>query len=68
MSGYIETVQELEALYTRAPSEAALRKVATRLTPLYRQWISAARFCILSTVGPQGTDGSPRGDVGPVAV
>lgn len=26
----------------------------------------AARFCVLSSVGPAGTDGSPRGDVDPV--
>jgi PPOX class probable FMN-dependent enzyme len=26
----------------------------------------ASRFCILSTVGPEGTDASPRGDDGPV--
>jgi len=63
----IETVEALEALYAASPGEAALRKVATRLTPKYREWIMASRFCILSTVGPEGTDGSPRGDLGPVA-
>ena len=26
----------------------------------------ASKFCILSTVGPDGTDGTPRGDDGPV--
>jgi PPOX class probable FMN-dependent enzyme len=26
----------------------------------------ASRLCIVSTVGPEGTDGSPRGDDGPV--
>ena len=26
----------------------------------------AVRLCVLSTVGPEGTDGSPRGDDGPV--
>ncbi len=36
------------------------------MTPLYRKWIMASRFCVLSTVGPEGTDGSPRGDDGPV--
>lgn len=43
-----------------------MRKVAPHLTPLYRKWIMASRFCILSTVGHEGTDGSPRGDDGPV--
>ena len=62
---YLENPAELEALYGEPPS-AALRKVATRLTPLYRKWIMASRFCVVSTVGPDGTDGSPRGDDGPV--
>ena len=61
----IGSVGELEALYG-TPREAALRKVADRLTPEYRRWIAASRFCILSTVGPGGTDASPRGDDGPV--
>jgi PPOX class probable FMN-dependent enzyme len=61
----IEDLAALEALYDR-PSPAAMTKVARRLTPQYRAWIGAARFCILSTVGPDGTDASPRGDDGPV--
>jgi len=61
----IETLEALEALYGKS-SVAATRKVVTRLTPLYRQWIMASRFCVVSTVGPEGTDGSPRGDDGPV--
>ena len=36
------------------------------MTPLYRRWIMASRFCVLATVGPDGTDASPRGDDGPV--
>ena len=35
------------------------------MTPLYRKWIMASRLCVLSNVGPDGTDGSPRGDDGP---
>ncbi len=61
----IKTVEALDALYGPA-SPVALKKVRTALTPLYRQWIEASRFCILTTVGPEGTDGSPRGDDGPV--
>jgi PPOX class probable FMN-dependent enzyme len=30
--------------------------------------IERSRFCILTTVGPEGTDGSPRGDDGPVVM
>jgi len=66
MTGYISTIEALEALYEASPPEAALRKVAQRLTPTYRRWIMASRFCVVSTVGPEGTDGTPRGDVGPV--
>lgn len=63
----IEDVAALEALYG-PPGAPALRKVADRLTPLYRKWIMASKLCILTTVGPQGTDGSPRGDDGPVVL
>ena len=62
---FIEDIEALEALYG-APGEASLIKVADRITPLYRRWIEASRFCVLTTVGPEGTDGSPRGDDGPV--
>lgn len=62
---YIESITALEALYGD-PAELAMRKVARRMTPLYRKWIMASRLCILTTVGPDGTDGSPRGDDGPV--
>ena len=61
----IGTVEELTALYPE-PMPLALKKVATRLTPLYRQWIEGSRFCILSTAGPLGVHGTPRGDDGPV--
>ncbi|WP_421701584.1 pyridoxamine 5'-phosphate oxidase family protein [Aliiroseovarius sp.] len=64
---YLETLEELEALYG-TPGEASLVKVAHQLTPCYRQWIMASRFCVLTTVGPEGTDGSPRGDDGPVVL
>jgi len=62
---FIEDTAALEALYG-APGEPSLRKVARQMTPAYRKWIMASRFCVLSTVGPEGTDGSPRGDDGPV--
>ncbi|MFT7594532.1 MAG: putative pyridoxine 5'-phosphate oxidase superfamily flavin-nucleotide-binding protein [Paracoccaceae bacterium] len=38
------------------------------MTPIYRRWIMASRLCMLSTVGPDGTDGTPRGDDGPVVL
>lgn len=61
----IETLEALHALYG-TPGEPAIAKVAKRLTPLYRKWIMTSRFCVLTTIGPEGTDGSPRGDDGPV--
>lgn len=61
----ITTIAALEALYPDV-STAAQTKVHNRLTPLYRRWIDAARFTVLSTVGAEGTDASPRGDDGPV--
>ncbi|MFD3191908.1 pyridoxamine 5'-phosphate oxidase family protein [Sedimentitalea sp. HM32M-2] len=64
---YLDDIPALEALYGK-PGAASLRKVAPRLTPLYRRWIMASRLCILCTVGPEGTDGSPRGDDGPVVL
>ncbi len=65
LTDYVDDIAALEALYG-PPGEASLRKVTDRLTPLYSKWIAASRFCVLSTVGPGGTDGSPRGDAGPV--
>jgi len=62
---HIETLDELEAQYG-VPQAASTTKVADRLIPEYRTWIERSRFCILSSVGPEGTDASPRGDDGPV--
>ena len=61
----ITCIKELEALYGEA-IPASITKVVSRITPSYRRWISSARFVVLSTVGPEGADGSPRGDDGPV--
>ena len=62
---WISDLDALHGLYG-TPKEPALRKVTTRLVPAYRDWIAQSRFCILSTIGPEGTDGSPRGDREPV--
>ncbi|MCT4607695.1 MAG: pyridoxamine 5'-phosphate oxidase family protein [Pelagimonas sp.] len=61
----IEKQDDLAQLYGE-PMPASLSKVADHLTPLYRAWIEGSRFCILSTVGPEGVRGTPRGDDGPV--
>jgi PPOX class probable FMN-dependent enzyme len=62
---WIATLDDLQAHYG-TPAEAATVKVTPHLTPAYRAWIDRSRFCILTTIGPEGTDGSPRGDEGPV--
>lgn len=62
---WIATLNDLHAQYG-TPKEPALRKVSAHLTPAYAAFIARSRFCILTTVGPEGTDGSPRGDEGPV--
>ena len=64
---YLQMVEELEALYGAA-APASIRKVVDRITSKYWQWISSSRFCVLTTVGPAGTDGSPRGDDGPTVI
>tara|TARA_R110002110_G_scaffold215008_3_gene428901 strand:+ start:873 stop:1493 length:621 start_codon:yes stop_codon:yes gene_type:complete len=60
-SHHITTTEQLEALYGQ-PVSAALDKEVGYLTPHYRQMIAASPFVVLSTVGPEGTDCSPRGD------
>ena len=62
----IESIEALETLYGEVVP-AARTKVLSRLSPRYREWIGASRFVLLSTVGPEGTDASPRGDTESVA-
>ena len=62
---FIEELSELESLYGEI-SDGARRKVSPILTPLYSEWIAASKFCILTTVGIESTDVSPRGDKKPV--
>ncbi|MEP2945632.1 MAG: pyridoxamine 5'-phosphate oxidase family protein [Lentilitoribacter sp.] len=64
---YINSIDELEALYG-TPGEASIIKVVNKITPGYRKWIEQSKFCIISTVGPEGTDASPRGDENAVAL
>ncbi len=65
MTDYIKDISALESLYG-TPGEASLIKVTDHLLPAYRDWVLASKFCVLTTVGPEGTDGSPRGDDEPV--
>ncbi len=58
---FIDSIEELENIYG-LPSEAALKKVTYKITLSYKKWIEKSSFCIISSVGSQGTDASPRGD------
>lgn len=58
----INTIEELEQLYD-AVVPGALNKVRNHISPKYREWIEKSNFLVLSTVGPKGTDASPRGDI-----
>jgi uncharacterized protein len=62
---WITSLEDLHGYYG-APGRPATVKVTPHLTKAYRTYLDRARFCILTTVGPEGTDGSPRGDEGPV--
>jgi uncharacterized protein len=64
-SGIITSVEQLKAIYDGV-SEASVAKVTTTLTAEYRQMIETAPFVALATVGPEGLDCSPRGDLGGV--
>lgn len=62
----IRTVEELGEIYAGGLTQASVAKVTKELTPLYRQMIEASPFMALATVGPEGLDCSPRGDIGGV--
>jgi len=65
MTRCVTDIAALEALYGN-PSKPAIIKVTDALTPSYAAWIGRSRFCVLTTVGEDGTDGSPRGNDSPV--
>jgi PPOX class probable FMN-dependent enzyme len=61
----ITSVEQLKTIYVGV-SEASVAKVTPHLTPEYRQMIESSPFLAFSTVGPEGLDCSPRGDIGGV--
>lgn len=52
----------LQAIYGR-PSGAAVTKQVNYLHPHYQTMIRASPFVMLASVGPEGADATPRGDV-----
>lgn len=61
----IRSVEDLEAIYGDLAdvADASTAKVADHITPHYRRFIEVAPFLALATVGPEGLDCSPRGDL-----
>ncbi|HKK30479.1 MAG TPA: pyridoxamine 5'-phosphate oxidase family protein [Alphaproteobacteria bacterium] len=57
----ITSIEQLEALYGE-PSAGAVAKEIDYISGDYRAFIEASPFVLLSTVGEDGTDCSPRGD------
>ena len=58
----INSIEALEEIYGQ-PGEASIVKEVPEVIPQYRAFIEASPFCSLATVGPEGLDCSPRGDV-----
>lgn len=58
----IETVEQLETLYGK-PAPASIAKEVDRITPHYAAFITASPFVALATIGPEGLDCTPRGDL-----
>jgi len=61
VSGDVTSIAALEEIYG-APVERALTKEIDHISDHYRQFIEAAPFVVVATVGPEGLDSSPRGD------
>src|SRR6195952_3269812 len=58
----ITTLDQLVAVYGEV-GLASTAKVADRVTPHYRIMIEVSPFVALATIGPEGLDCSPRGDL-----
>ncbi|MGD9995340.1 MAG: pyridoxamine 5'-phosphate oxidase family protein [Ilumatobacteraceae bacterium] len=62
----ITTTEQLESIYEeRVPT--SLLKELDHISDDYRAVIEAAPFVVLATVGPEGLDCSPRGDLPGIA-
>ena len=58
----IDSIEALEAIYNN-PSEASLVKESATITDVYRRLIEVSPFVALASVGAEGVDCSPRGDL-----
>ncbi len=59
----IKTIAELEAVYNIKPVLASTAKEIDHIAPAYQQMIELSPFVALATIGPEGLDCSPRGDL-----
>ena len=57
----IESITELEEIYSLVNPVAILKEL-DHVNAHYAKFIEASPFVVLSTVGPEGVDCSPRGD------
>ncbi len=59
----IKNIAELEAIYNLQPALASTAKEIESIAPVYQRIIEISPFVALATVGPEGLDCSPRGDL-----
>ena len=67
MTEYVGSEAELREI-VGDPGPVAHAKVVRELDVHARDFIARSRFCLLATAGADGTDVSPRGEPGPVAL
>lgn len=67
MTEYIDSLEELKDV-VGDPGPVADAKVLREIDVHARDYIERSRFCLLATTGAAGTDVSPRGEPGPVAL
>ena len=60
-TGDVTSIEALEEIYGAAVPRS-LTKEIDHISDHYRQFIEAAPFVVVATVGPEGLDSSPRGD------
>lgn len=59
----IKTIAELEKIYDSKPALASQVKEIDHIAPVYKTLIEQSPFIALATIGPEGLDCSPRGDL-----
>ena len=59
----ITSIAELESIYNLKPVLASTVKEIAYIAPAYKNLIELSPFVALATIGPEGLDCSPRGDL-----